>query len=153
MKLGLPGDDKEEGSRSRVRSSSPRRSDPDLPPPLEGSREEGEGETLEVDYLFAATGYRRNAHEEILAGLKELIPHDDTAGGGDGLVAKVPPVGRDYKVLYDERKVDERAGIWLQGCNEVTHGVSFLFLFPFSLFRKSVVCSFRRVYIRLRFGL
>lgn len=39
---------------------------------------------------------------------------------------KAFPVGRDYKILYDDRKVDEEAGIWLQGCNERTHGVSHL---------------------------
>lgn len=37
------------------------------------------------------------------------------------------PVGRDYKVQYAEGKVEEGAGVWLQGCNEKTHGVSFLF--------------------------
>ena len=39
------------------------------------------------------------------------------------------PVGRDYKVQYAEGKVEEGAGVWLQGCNEKTHGVSFTF-FP-----------------------
>jgi L-ornithine N5-oxygenase len=34
------------------------------------------------------------------------------------------PVRRDYKVDFDEQKLDGNAGIWLQGCNEKTHGVS-----------------------------
>ncbi|KFY80400.1 hypothetical protein V499_00749 [Pseudogymnoascus sp. VKM F-103] len=34
------------------------------------------------------------------------------------------PVGRDYKVQYAEGAVEEGAGIWLQGCNEKTHGLS-----------------------------
>lgn len=37
------------------------------------------------------------------------------------------PVGRDYKVQYAEGKVEEGAGVWLQGCNEKTHGVSYFF--------------------------
>ncbi|OBU00456.1 hypothetical protein VE01_01491 [Pseudogymnoascus verrucosus] len=42
-------------------------------------------------------------------------------------VARAPavfPVGRDYKVQYAEGAVEEGAGIWLQGCNEKTHGLS-----------------------------
>ncbi|OBT43520.1 hypothetical protein VE00_06757 [Pseudogymnoascus sp. WSF 3629] len=34
------------------------------------------------------------------------------------------PVGRDYKVQYAPGAVEEGAGIWLQGCNEKTHGLS-----------------------------
>lgn len=74
-------------------------------------------EHLEVDYVFTATGYQRNAHEDILSHLRGLLP-DDLADG------EQLPVGRDYRVKYDGQKVDGRAGIWLQGCNEGTHGVS-----------------------------
>ncbi|KFY77221.1 hypothetical protein V498_09391 [Pseudogymnoascus sp. VKM F-4517 (FW-2822)] len=34
------------------------------------------------------------------------------------------PVGRDYKVQYAPGAVEEGAGVWLQGCNERTHGLS-----------------------------
>ncbi|KFX86117.1 hypothetical protein V490_09219, partial [Pseudogymnoascus sp. VKM F-3557] len=34
------------------------------------------------------------------------------------------PVGRDYKVQYAPGAVEEGSGIWLQGCNEKTHGLS-----------------------------
>jgi L-ornithine N5-oxygenase len=74
-------------------------------------------EDLEVDYVFTATGYMRNAHEDILSEIRGLIPE---ALSREGKI----PVARDYRVQYDEKKVDsQRAGIWLQGCNEGTHGV------------------------------
>jgi len=73
----------------------------------------GEEEELEVDYVFTATGYMRNAHESILGEVKCLLPE---GGKWD--------VGRDYRVKFGEGKVDSKAGVWLQGCNEKTHGVS-----------------------------
>lgn len=75
----------------------------------------GEEEELEVDYVFTATGYKRNAHEEILSALTGLLP-ESTEGKFS--------VKRDYSVVFKEGKVDRDAGIWLQGCNEGTHGVS-----------------------------
>jgi L-ornithine N5-oxygenase len=79
-------------------------------------------ESLDVDYVFAATGYKRDAHEEMLAEIRCLLLREPEDGSAI-------PVGRDYKVLFDEEKIDRNAGIWLQGCNEGTHGVSSL-LFP-----------------------
>jgi L-ornithine N5-oxygenase len=74
-------------------------------------------EELEVDYVFTATGYRRNAHEELLSDLKPLLPESPVN-------AERLPVSRDYQVQYDGRKIDRnQTGIWLQGCNEETHGV------------------------------
>ncbi|KAF4634117.1 hypothetical protein G7Y89_g3993 [Cudoniella acicularis] len=71
---------------------------------------------LEADYVFAATGYVRNAHEEMLGGVKDLLPV-----GSEGKFA----VRRDYRVVFGEGRVDDgRAGVWLQGCNEGTHGLS-----------------------------
>ena len=82
-----------------------------------------EEEDLEVDYVFAATGYRRNAHEDMLSELKGLLPEDFAQAGQF-------PVARDYRVQWDENKVDsQEAGVWLQGCNEGTHGVRFVELF------------------------
>ena len=74
-------------------------------------------EEIEVDYIFAATGYKRTAHEEMLQEIRCLLP----AGGEENGKLRV---GRDYQVLYDDAKVDAAAGIWLQGCNEETHGLS-----------------------------
>ncbi len=75
-------------------------------------------EELEVDYVFTATGYVRNAHKDMLSEVRSLLPSHLVKEGKF-------PVARDYRVQYDEGKVDKRAGVWLQGCNEGTHGVSF----------------------------
>ncbi|TAQ91566.1 hypothetical protein B7494_g88 [Chlorociboria aeruginascens] len=75
-------------------------------------------EDLEVDYVFTATGYVRNVHESLLTDLGDLL------GERTGENGKIP-VNRDYRIPYDEEKVDsKRAGVWLQGCNEATHGLS-----------------------------
>ena len=71
-------------------------------------------ESLEVDAVLVATGYVRDAHVEMLEKINDLRQSGDTTW----------VVGRDYRVLLDQAKVDENAGIWLQGCNESTHGVS-----------------------------
>ncbi len=80
----------------------------------------GQGaEDMAVDAVFFATGYVRNAHEDMLKSTRGLL-----SKGHQGEGAKFP-IRRDYKVDFDERKVAENAGVWLQGCNEGTHGVSF----------------------------
>lgn len=89
-----------------------------------GDGEQSADQELEVDYVFAATGYRRNAHEEMLSEARELLPEQSR-------MADHFPVARDYRVCYDAEKVDGKAGVWLQGCNEATHGVS---SFPFLSF-------------------
>lgn len=86
---------------------------------MRNGEREGDDEELEVDYVFVATGYVRNAHEEMLKGVEGV------KGGKEGKWS----VRRDYRVQLDEEKVDRRAGIWLQGCNEETHGVSFVLFF------------------------
>lgn len=83
----------------------------------DGSIVDGSDSELAVDAVFVATGYMRNAHEEMLKQTRVLLPVERRAG------TKFT-VGRDYKVLYDESKIEEGAGVWLQGCNEKTHGVS-----------------------------
>lgn len=80
-------------------------------------------ETLEVDLVVVASGYQRDVHESLLAGCRELMPQ----GGREG---EKWAVGRDYRVLFGEGKVDAQAGVWLQGCNEKTHGVSGFCSFP-----------------------
>lgn len=77
-------------------------------------------EEIKADYVFAATGYRRNAHEEMLGEIRPLVVEQE---GGKFAVR------RDYGVVFGEGKVEENAGIWLQGCNEGTHGVSCSFPF------------------------
>ncbi|KAE9371368.1 L-ornithine N5-oxygenase sida [Stipitochalara longipes BDJ] len=74
-------------------------------------------EELEVDYVFTATGYVRNAHESMLSEVRNLIPEGLQKDGKF-------TVARDYRVQLDAAKVDGRAGVWLQGCNEGTHGLS-----------------------------
>jgi L-ornithine N5-oxygenase len=86
--------------------------------PAEKRREASAEEELEVDYVFTATGYVRNAHESMLVEVRNLLP-DSLQKDGKFTVA------RDYRVQLDPAKVDARqAGVWLQGCNEGTHGVS-----------------------------
>lgn len=75
---------------------------------------QGDEEILKVDVVLLATGYVRNAHEGMLKNLEHLRP-------------KLDPhwhVRRDYKLEMDENQVSPDAGIWLQGCNENTHGLS-----------------------------
>ena len=81
--------------------------------PLKTNPQPEEG-TLEVDAVFLATGYRRNAHEKMLRDVEHLRSPEDARWR----------VRRDYKVEMDESKVSPNAGIWLQGCNESTHGLS-----------------------------
>jgi L-ornithine N5-oxygenase len=77
-----------------------------------------EEEELEVDYIFTATGYIRNAHEDMLHDVQDLT----TSGKFE--------VQRDYRVKFAEGVVDSsHAGVWLQGCNESTHGVRLFFSF------------------------
>jgi L-ornithine N5-oxygenase len=71
-------------------------------------------ETFEVDALMLATGYVRNAHETLLKQVQPLRPQGHNEWR----------VGRDYAVHLDRNKVSAKAGIWLQGCNESTHGLS-----------------------------
>lgn len=85
----------------------------------DGTSNEG-GEEIAFDAVFIATGYVRNAHEEMLRKTRGLLPTPFQAEGS------CMPIQRDYRIEYDERKVAADAGVWLQGCNENTHGVSLL---------------------------
>lgn len=75
-------------------------------------------ETFDVDAVFVATGYFRDLHETLLKDARDLMP------GGD-LEGVKWTVQRDYRVSFEEKRVSEDAGVWLQGCCETTHGVSF----------------------------
>lgn len=96
-----------------------------------------EEEELEVDLIVAATGYRRTAHIDMLKDAWNLLPEVqggvsesqaradrwsvETENGGK----RVMEVGRDYKVKFNKGAVASESGVWLQGCCEGTHGVSF----------------------------
>lgn len=77
-------------------------------------------EVLDVDAVFVATGYFRDLHETLLKDARHLMP------GGDLKDAKWT-VGRDYRINFENKRVGEDAGVWLQGCCETTHGVSSCF--------------------------
>lgn len=84
-------------------------------------------EEMEVDYIFAATGYVRDVHEKILAETRDLLPSTNSSASSCSEEKKGGKfeVGRNYKVMFDGEKVDsERAGVWLQGCCEGSHGLS-----------------------------
>ncbi|KAK5467852.1 hypothetical protein LTS15_000825 [Exophiala xenobiotica] len=71
-------------------------------------------EKLGVDALVLATGYRRDAHIDMLRDCQSINANRN---------GHWQP-GRDYGLKLDPQTVDEGMGVWLQGCNEVTHGLS-----------------------------
>lgn len=80
-----------------------------------GEAVDGE-EKMEVDLLFVASGYERDMHEKMLTGCRGLLSDGEKEGKFQ--------VQRDYSVKFGENKVAKDAGVWLQGCNEKTHGLS-----------------------------
>lgn len=101
-------------------------------------------ETLDVDVIICATGYKRMAHVDMLKPTWPLLPEADQAlvaeaakgsskdrwfvEGGEEKSMRVIEANRDYSVKFGEGKVAQGSGIWLQGCCEGTHGVSLPFL-------------------------
>jgi len=95
-------------------------------------------EILYVDMVICATGYKRNAHVDMLKDAWHLLP--EAASGEPGVLRKdrwlvqadgaknsstrVMEVGRDYGVRFSSGAVAPGSGVWLQGCCEATHGVS-----------------------------
>lgn len=73
-------------------------------------------ETMDVDLVLVAAGYIRNLHEDMLQGVRHLMPGGDVEG-------QKWSVGRNYRVNFEKGAVADDAGVWLQGCNEQTHGV------------------------------
>ena len=78
--------------------------------PSSGSVEE----RLSFDAVIVATGYRRDGHIDML--------RDCQSVNGDHSGRWV--TGRDYGLHLDRASVEHGTGIWLQGCNEDTHGLS-----------------------------
>ncbi|KAL2193026.1 L-lysine 6-monooxygenase (NADPH-requiring)-domain-containing protein [Corynascus similis CBS 632.67] len=95
-------------------------------------------EILDVDMVICATGYKRNAHVDMLKDAWHLLP--EAASGETGVLRKdrwlvqadgaknsstrVMEVGRDYGVRFSSGAVAPGSGVWLQGCCEATHGLS-----------------------------
>ena len=80
------------------------------------THESSRREFLDVDLVVVASGYSRNAHEAMLEGLDHLKP---TMSRGAQW-----KVNRDYSLDFESGSVAKDAGVWLQGCNETTHGLS-----------------------------
>ncbi|PFH60116.1 hypothetical protein XA68_11444 [Ophiocordyceps unilateralis] len=100
----------------------------------EEEEEEDKEETLEVDLVVAATGYRRTAHVQMLRAAWDMLPEArPTPGFGRGMDGwavetaggrRTLAVGRDYSIKFRAGAVADDAGVWLQGCCEGTHGLS-----------------------------
>lgn len=71
-------------------------------------------EIMEADAVVLATGYRRDAHYSMLKDCQHI----------NGSGSEKWRAGRDYKLNLDPSQVADNVGIWLQGCNEETHGLS-----------------------------
>ena len=69
---------------------------------------------LVVDAVVLATGYQRNAHLGMLEDCEILNSSRD----GDWKTS------RNYSLKLDRSVVAEDVGLWLQGCNEQTHGLA-----------------------------
>jgi len=86
--------------------------------------------TLDFDAVIVAAGYSRTMHQTILAPLLPLLapsplssdpPHSTHNPNTSTNPFKVR---RDYSIPLDSSKVSKTAGVWLQGCNESSHGLS-----------------------------
>jgi L-ornithine N5-monooxygenase len=64
---------------------------------------------FEYDLIILATGYDRNGYVDLLRSISQS--------------QNTWTVGKDYKLIIPDHQVSHGAGIWLQGCNEETHGV------------------------------
>lgn len=74
-------------------------------------------EHQEFDLIVVSTGYTRNSHEWLLQHSRHLMP-------GGGIAKEKWEVARDYRVKFAPGSVSENAGVWLQGCNQETHGLA-----------------------------
>ena len=74
----------------------------------------GSEEHHSFDAVVMATGYRRDAHIDMLKHCQSI--NADPAGDWQA--------GRDYGLKLNRASIGEGTGIWLQGCNEDTHGLS-----------------------------
>lgn len=72
----------------------------------------GEGRVDRYDYVFAATGYQRTFHKQVLRNFSDVSWTEN---------ADRPVVDRRYRVV---RQDENAAGIYLQGLCEASHGLS-----------------------------
>ncbi|KPM38001.1 L-ornithine N(5)-monooxygenase [Neonectria ditissima] len=104
---------------------------------LDGFVDAADEEVIEADLVVAATGYRRDAHVNMLKDTWAMLPKTVSKRNGPQYTKPVNgwnvdteqgerklAVGRDYKVKFSPGAVAEGSGVWLQGCNEGTHGLS-----------------------------
>ncbi|KAL8302501.1 hypothetical protein RB597_002724 [Gaeumannomyces tritici] len=122
------------------------------PASSDASLDQDEVEEFEADLVIAATGYKRDAHVDMLQSLWSYLPeHKADAPTASGLAKRAKPVldswevrapttsssgeeshapakslevGRDYRVQFSLGSVAAGSGVWLQGCCEGTHGLS-----------------------------
>ena len=69
--------------------------------------------SLCFDLVILGSGYERNVHETILEPTRDLLQEGRYA------------VERNYRIKFRKGAVADSCGIWLQGCCEESHGVSF----------------------------
>lgn len=105
-------------------------------------------ETITADLAVVAAGYERNSHEDLLRNMRHLMPAstsraDDSLENGEPAIGEKQTwqVSRDYRVIFAEGKVAPDAGVWLQGCNEGTHGLSDTLLSVLATRSGEIVCS------------
>jgi L-ornithine N5-oxygenase len=84
-------------------------------------------EAFDYDLVVLATGYTHHGHEDMLRPVAIQAKQEQ----------KKWAISEDYRLKIGGLNVSKDAGIWLQGCNEETHGVSSgqtgpFFLSPYS---------------------
>jgi L-ornithine N5-monooxygenase len=67
----------------------------------------------DIDVVVLGTGYVRQGHESLLKRIKPLLRDGENLN-----------IDRNYRVQFREGAVSQDSGVWLQGCCELTHGVS-----------------------------
>lgn len=75
----------------------------------------GQASRQTFDHVFCATGYERNFHTKILSQFPDVVFPTDSDN-------KQPLVDRNYRVVRDDG--ENKAGIYLQGLCESSHGLS-----------------------------
>lgn len=92
-------------------------------------------EILDVDLIVVATGYKRDAHLDILKDAWGMLPNVQSGAVQSGVrdgwevatedgTKKSVQVSRSYRVQFAPGKLADGSGVWLQGCCEGTHGIS-----------------------------
>ncbi|KAJ1558831.1 hypothetical protein HK096_002700 [Nowakowskiella sp. JEL0078] len=91
------------------------------------------------DAVFVGTGYTRVGHLDILKSVRQYCTPRGNCCKIEGVDAVLPL--DDYRVLMDDRC---KAGIWLQGCCEDTHGLSDTLLSVISVRSEEVLKSIEK---------